>query len=124
MPNKCVPCSRLSAMASTREPLLAKAAYADTAPVYGTAPDAPVMDRRSVHVDTVHTESSCIFCTTPLATCLGALCLPLTLLGMYGRGRLSFARCLRTPLSNQIRPATIPPRHEAVGTVFGRYVGA
>lgn len=110
-------------MASTREPLLAKAAFADPAPaVYGTAPDAPVMDRRSVHVDAVDTESSCLFCTTPLATCLGALCLPLTLLGMCVLGRF-LRRCLRHS-SNLIRPATIPPRHEAVGTVFGRYVGA
>jgi hypothetical protein len=65
---------------------------------------APVMDRRSTHRDQVDTSaSSFVFSTTPLATCLGIACLPCTLLGM---------------------PTTIPPRHEAVGTVFGKYIGA
>ena len=65
---------------------------------------APVMDRRSSHRDQVDTAGSqFMFNTSPLATCLGLICLPCTLLGM---------------------PTTIPPRHEAVATVFGKYIGA
>ena len=60
-------------------------------------------DARSSHVPTVNTRTGSFFCcTTPLAATLGIACCPLTLLGM---------------------PTTIPPRHEAVGTVFGKYVG-
>ena len=62
-----------------------------------------VPDTREVHRPAFSTDSSTgvYCCTTPLAGFLGILCCPLTVLGM---------------------PTTVPPRHEAVGTVFGRYV--
>ena len=62
-----------------------------------------VADTREVHRPAFSTESSTgvYCCTTPLAGFLGILCCPLTVLGM---------------------PTTVPPRHEAVGTVFGKYV--
>ena len=62
-----------------------------------------VPDTRDVHRPVFSTDNSSgvYCCTTPLASFLGILCCPLTVLGM---------------------PTTIPPRHEAVGTVFGRYV--
>ena len=61
-----------------------------------------VPDARAAHVPSIATsQGSCFFCTTPLAGLLGIACLPFTICGM---------------------PTTIPPRHEAVGTVFGQYV--
>jgi len=63
-----------------------------------------VPDTRDVHrpaFSTTDSASGVYCCTTPLAGFLGILCCPLTVLGM---------------------PVTIPPRHEAVGTVFGKYV--
>jgi hypothetical protein len=62
-----------------------------------------VADTRDVHrpVFDTNNSSGVYCCTTPLAACLGIACCPFTLLGS---------------------PVTIPPRHEAVGTVFGKYV--
>ena len=60
-------------------------------------------DTRDVHrpVFDTNNSSGLYCCTTPLAACLGIACCPFTLLGS---------------------PVTIPPRHEAVGTVFGKYI--
>jgi len=61
------------------------------------------MDTRSKHVPTLKTEDETFFFfTTPLAGLAGLVCCPLTICGM---------------------PTIIPPRVEAVGVVFGRYVG-
>ena len=69
-----------------------------------TPPDVALMDRRSRHVPSLQTDDESLFCfTTPLAGLLGVACCPLTVCGM---------------------PTIIPPRVEAVGVVFGRYVGA
>jgi hypothetical protein len=94
------------------EPLLGAKIGDDGPPgSYGALmpPSAPysgmsrVPDARDAHVASIATHGSSVFCcTTPLAGLLGLFCCPLTVIGM---------------------PTTIPPRHEAVGTVFGKYVG-
>jgi hypothetical protein len=92
-------------------PLLGKIGDDGPAPVYGALqpPSTPYSgmsrtpDVRAEHVPTMVTSQGSLFCcTTPLAGLLGIACCPFTLIGL---------------------PVTIPPRHEAVATVFGKYVG-
>jgi hypothetical protein len=95
---------------SATEPLLPKlSAQSEPPSSYGgtagplTPPETVYMDTRSKHVPTLKTEDETFFFfTTPLAGLAGLVCCPLTICGM---------------------PTIIPPRVEAVGVVFGRYVG-
>ena len=90
-------------MSGASEPLLPKSEPSSS---YGALTPPPVvhMDTRGAHQAVLDTsDGNVFFCTTGLAGLAGLLCCPLTLLGM---------------------PTIVPPRTEAVGIVFGKYVGA